>query len=88
MMRKILPVFFYLLLNTLTASSQADPFVGSWQTDYTNGESSLQFILQVAAPEKSLLYPAHITIQCDSFTADYELLLVKKKCEGTCHQQK
>ena len=82
MIRKILPIFFYLLLHTLSALSQADPFVGTWQIDNSHAENKMQFSLQIASPEKNILYPAHITIQCDSFSADYELLLVKKVQEN------
>ena len=78
MIKKILPVLFYLLLHTLAALSQADPFAGTWQIDNSHAENKIQFSLQIASPEKNILYPAHITIQCDSFSADYELLLVKK----------
>lgn len=77
--KKILPLFFCLLLHALASFSQTDPFVGSWQIQQPAGSAAkLQFVLQVASPEKGLLYPAHITIQCDSFSADYELLLTKK----------
>jgi len=34
--------------------------------------------LQVGHPERNLLYPARIRLQCDSFNAVYELLLVRK----------
>lgn len=78
MSRKILPFFFYLLIQSFASFSQADPFVGSWQIDNSGVESNMRFTLKIASPEKSILYPAHITIQCDSFSADYELLLVKK----------
>ncbi len=76
MSKKILPLFFYLLLQAFASFSQVDPFIGTWQIE--DNKAEIKFILQVAAPEKGLLYPAHITIQCDSFIADYELLLVKK----------
>ena len=78
MIKKKLPLLFCFLLHTLTSFSQNDPFVGTWQTDYTKGGSKLQFLLQVATSEKGILYPAHISMQCDSFNAEYELLLVKK----------
>ncbi len=78
MNKKILPLFLYLLLHAFASFSQADPFVGTWQIDNNSGEGKSQFSLQIASPEKGILYPAHISIQCDSFTADYELLLIKK----------
>lgn len=46
--------------------------------EYLQGSSKLLFTLQIGTPEKNLLYPAHITIQCDSLNGEYELLLVKK----------
>lgn len=76
-MNKIIFSFFLLLISCV-AFAQTDPFAGTWQMEYITGESKINFTLQIATPEKSLLYPAHITIQCDSFNADYELLLVKK----------
>jgi archaellum component FlaG (FlaF/FlaG flagellin family) len=78
MIRKILPVFIYLLFHCMASFSQSDPFIGTWQIDNAAGENKCAFSLQVASPENGILYPAHITIQCDSFTAAYELLLVKK----------
>ena len=34
--------------------------------------------LNIGDPEKRILYPASLTIECDSFNANYHLLLVKK----------
>jgi hypothetical protein len=78
MANKISVLFFYLLLLSNGIFAQKDPFVGSWQlsTEQTGGK--IQMELQVARGEKGILYPAHIRLQCDSFSADYELLLVKK----------
>lgn len=71
-------LFFYLLLNACVAFSQQDPFTGSWQLSADQSGNKIQMTLQVGSAEKGILYPAHIQIQCDSFSADYELLLVKK----------
>ncbi len=76
-MNKILLPFFLSLISA-AAFAQSDQFSGTWQTEYTTGESKISFTLHISTPEKNLLYPAHIIIQCDSFSADYELLLVKK----------
>lgn len=34
--------------------------------------------LQIGSPEKNMLYPAEMKLQCDSFNATYHLLLVKR----------
>lgn len=75
---KKLLFLIYLLLNTFVAFSQTDPFVGSWQLSIEQAESKVDMVLQVGSAEKGTLYPAHIQLQSDSFSADYELLLVKK----------
>ncbi len=76
---------FYLCLLLLLCCctrllAQADAFAGTWQLDNTASSDTrpLIFEMKVAAPEKNILYPAHIRIQCDSFSAEYDLLLVKK----------
>ncbi len=78
MIKKIILFFFYCSFFSIAATAQADAFAGTWQTEYTEGKSKLSFSLEIATPEKGILYPAHITIQCDSFMGNYELLLVKK----------
>jgi len=76
---KILLLFIYiLLLNSFVAFSQNDPFVGSWQLSAGLEAGKVQMTLQVGSAEKGILYPAHLQILCDSFSAGYELLLVKK----------
>ena len=75
---KIVLSFFCFLFLASALRAQNDPFAGTWQTEYTEGNSKLHFSLQIATPEKGLLYPAHISIQCDSLNGEYELLLVKK----------
>lgn len=76
--KKLLFVIYLLLLNTLLAFSQSDPFTGTWQLTTEEPAGKVAMVLQVGSAEKGTLYPAHIQIQCDSFSADYELLLVKK----------
>lgn len=67
------------LLNSFKLPAQTDAFAGTWQVEYlTYGTSAIIFELQIARPENNVLYPAHIKLQCDSFLAEYELLLVKK----------
>ena len=75
---KIVLSFFCFLFLASALRAQNDPFAGTWQTEYTEGNSKLHFSLQIATPEKGLLYPAHISIQCDSLNGEYELLLIKK----------
>jgi hypothetical protein len=75
----LIQLFFFLLLSNQSLA-QTDPFSGSWQMEYipTPGSSPIKFEIQIADPEKNVLYPAHIILQCDSFFAEYDLLLVKK----------
>jgi hypothetical protein len=78
MAKRILPLFAFTLLFCTSAFSQSNPFVGSWQLATEQATGNIQMTVQVASPEKGILYPAHIQLRCDSFSADYELLLVKK----------
>lgn len=78
MINKISLLFFYLLVCSHTTFAQSDPFVGTWQLPAGQSAGKIQMKLQVGRGEKGILYPAHIQLQCDSFSADYELLLVKK----------
>jgi len=73
--------FLLLLFISLSIHPFAqNSFMGKWEMNYTNekNESPVKLILQIGIPEKSVLYPATLTIECDSFSASYELLLVKK----------
>ena len=57
--------------------AQPDNFVGNWKTEI-QGNPNCIMQLHIATVQQSVLYPAYITIQCDSFLAKYELLLAKK----------
>jgi len=60
--------------------SQTGVYPGTWEMEYLkdSGSTPLHATLQVGVSEKNVLYPAQLTLQCDSFTAVYQLLLVKK----------
>lgn len=59
--------------------AQADQFVGTWQMESVQqGKSTVWIELQIGTPEKNILYPAEMRIQCDSFSGTYHLLLVKR----------
>lgn len=80
MKRNVIISLFLLLFSTVPAVAQTDNYPGTWQMDYTpeNGTGNIHLELQVAPSEKNILYPAQLLLQCDSFTAVYQLLLVKK----------
>jgi len=69
-----------LLFNAGKSFSQTDAYSGTWKMQYVPefGHSPINMELQIAASEKYIFYPAHLTLQSDSFVAEYELLLVKK----------
>lgn len=58
--------------------AQTDAYTGTWRIEKNEYYPSIQMELQVGHPERNLLYPARIFLQCDSFNAVYELLLVRK----------
>ncbi len=68
------------LLAPVSLMAQYNPFTGTWQMA-TTGDSiipSVHIEMQVAYPEKNVLFPARIILQCNNFYAIYNLLLVKK----------
>ena len=80
MNRNIIISFLYLLFHTAKLFAQTEPYPGTWQMDCNPGQgmASIHMELQIAPSEKNILYPAQLLLQCDSFTATYQLLLVKK----------
>ncbi|MEO6539053.1 MAG: hypothetical protein ABIT07_03985 [Ferruginibacter sp.] len=78
--RKTLILFLSLIGICLNSFSQTNVFTGTWQMIEvpSPGLKPIYLELSVAAPEKNLLYPAHITLKSDSFSAGYDILLVKK----------
>jgi hypothetical protein len=80
MRRNTIILFLCLLFSTLKLFAQTEPYPGTWQMDYVPGQGmlSIHLELQIAPSEKKILYPAQLILQCDSFIATYQLLLVKK----------
>jgi hypothetical protein len=74
-------LFIYcLLFYSLQLPAQTDPFSGIWQMVYSPDaiKPGIEFQLHIGPPQQNILYPAHISINCDSFFAEYDLLLAKK----------
>jgi hypothetical protein len=80
MNRNTIILFIYILLSTVKLFAQTEPYPGTWQMDYPAGEGRppIHAELKIAPSEKNILYPAELLLQCDSFSATYQLLLVKK----------
>ncbi len=80
MVRNTLILFFCLLFVSPKLLAQADAYSGTWQMEYLAGQgmAPINIELQISYSEKNILYPAHLKLQCDSFIAGYDLLLVKK----------
>lgn len=57
---------------------QADDYSGTWRLKFPLSNNAAEIEIKIASPERNMLYPALLTINCDSFQAVYELLLVKK----------
>jgi hypothetical protein len=53
-----------------------DIFLGNWNSKSIN--SNLNISIKIGTPEKNILYPAELTLDCDSFHASYQMLLAKK----------
>lgn len=53
-----------------------DIFVGNWNSKSIN--SNVTISIKIGTPEKNILYPAELTLDCDSFHASYQMLLAKK----------
>ena len=75
-------VLFFCCFNfyCLKIAAQTDAFAGTWQMEYTPAKNlpPVKFQLNIAPSQRNILYPAHLKIECDNFTGEYELLLVKK----------
>ncbi|MEO7523696.1 MAG: hypothetical protein ABIT58_06350 [Ferruginibacter sp.] len=79
MKRSILIPVVCCLFFPFLSFAQTDVFQGAWHMDYLPGDSKpVTMDLQIGPPEKSMLYPAELTIKCDSFSGTYNLLLVKR----------
>ena len=66
------------VLQYAPARAQTDVFTGIWQMQTTAGKAAVVMELKIGTPEKSMLYPAAITIKSGVFYGVYQLLLVKK----------
>ena len=78
---KKLITFILLSFYAVAAVAQVDPFAGTWQMQYNTGTNNQSIDLEftIATPaDKNQLYPAQMKLQCDSFQAVYNLLLVKR----------
>jgi hypothetical protein len=73
----LLIIFFFCML---TASAQADKWVGTWSMEYkpwpTTGGIKME--LQIGNPAHDALYPAQIKVIYPPFYGTYEVLLAKK----------
>ncbi len=71
-------VLILFVLQCAPAWAQTDVFTGIWQMQAAAGNTSVVIELKIGAAEKSMLYPAAITIKSSAFYGVYQLLLVKK----------
>ena len=80
MNRNTIILFFYLLFSTVKLLAQTEPYPGTWQMEYQQepGMPVIHLELKIAPSEKNILYPAQLSLKYDSFSATYQLLLVKK----------
>lgn len=80
-MTKNIFLFIYcFLFYSLKLLAQTDAFSGTWQMEYSTSAtvSPIKLELQIGTSQRNILYPAHIKLECDSFFAEYDLLLAKK----------
>lgn len=80
MSRNFIRCLFLLLFIPAKSMAQVSTYPGTWKMEYLSdsGKTPIKMELQIAFAENRLLYPACLKLSCDSFTAAYELLLVKK----------
>ena len=73
-------LFLCFLFFSAASFAQADLFTGTWHMQYLPNEKStpVEIEIKIASPERNQLYPAQLKLQCDSFSAVYDLLLVKR----------
>jgi hypothetical protein len=60
--------------------SQGDAYSGSWKMEQSlsTGASAVSIELSILTPERNFLYPANLKVNTNGFSAEYELLLVRK----------
>jgi len=80
MLRNTYILFFCLLALVVRSTAQTDIYPGTWKMEYLSGtgKTPINIELQISAGDRNILYPAFLKLQCDSFNAEYELLLVRK----------
>ena len=80
MRRNIFLLIIYTFIFPFYTSAQTDDYTGTWQMNIPSAATGQAVFLelQIASPEKNILYPAQLKIQSDSFNATYEFLLVRK----------
>src|SRR6187551_1330886 len=79
MKKRFSTLFIFLLLLVFKLSAKSDTYVGTWQIESNPTRSAgVQIQLEIFAPERNFLYPAHLKFTAPAFEAVYELLLVKK----------
>jgi hypothetical protein len=78
MNKKTLILFLYAVLYSFRLLAQTDDYTGTWTLKNITSSTTVKLELQIGSPEKNILYPAQLTLRCDSFKAVYELLLVRK----------
>lgn len=80
MIKNIFLFIYCFLFYSLKILAQTDAFSGSWQMEYSTAAmaSPIKLELQIGVSQRNILYPAHIKLECDSFFAEYDLLLAKK----------
>ncbi len=72
-------IFLLLLFFYGTGLFAQDMYSGSWGMKYSeNNLPEINITLDIGLPERNLLYPAKLSLQCNEFSSSYELLLVKK----------
>ena len=80
MTRNRLILFLCFLFSSVASFAQTDLFTGTWHMQYLPNEKNtpIEIEIKIASAEKNQLYPAQLKLQCDSFSAVYDLLLVKR----------
>lgn len=81
MIRSVRYVFLMLMgsIAWMSTSAQQDAWAGEWiYTSSDNMGNNFSFHLNIALPEKNMLYPALITIESGTQKWSYTLLLAKK----------
>jgi hypothetical protein len=68
-------LLFILLCYLPTSAWSQNHFTGTWEMHLP--EQNTHLTLEIAEPERQLLYPARLSIQCDSFQASYHVYFAK-----------